>query len=325
MTFPPVLYEDLVATEVTTYEQARSLQTNLVWKKLSELTVEEACSHWITTLGHNTRANYRSGMRKLAEYGLLNPRMSLQAFALINHEGILDRIKLVDDWSECTRQARAACYISFTAFLSRRLQGVVKKALPNREGAAKTFFKVRDKVKTSAMNRVQWLRFLEVLERINPRDCLIAKIILQGGKRVSEVLHLRTEQIDWDLRQITFTQSKTKGVHKETVITYPESLLVNLKQWIGDRKGYVFITRAAKQVVLKQLASTFAKAGKAAGIPFKVSPHVLRASTVTYLKQQGFPDSDIMGVTGHASSQMIYAYDKSARADNASRKVSLIV
>lgn len=72
------------------------------------------------------------------------------------------------------------------------------------------------------------------------------------------------------------------------------------------------------------LAITFEKAGLKAGIPFKVTPHVLRASTVTYLKGQGFTDSDIMKVTGHASAEMIHAYDKSERAQNASKKINLV-
>jgi integrase/recombinase XerD len=76
--------------------------------------------------------------------------------------------------------------------------------------------------------------------------------------------------------------------------------------------------------MLNQLALTFEKAGIQAYIPFKVTPHVLRATTVTYLKQQGFADSDIMRVTGHASSALVYAYDKGSRADNASKKVSLV-
>ena len=76
--------------------------------------------------------------------------------------------------------------------------------------------------------------------------------------------------------------------------------------------------------MINQLALTFAKAGRMAEIPFKVSQHVLRVSTVTYLKQQGFSDSDIMRVTEHASSEMVYAYDKSSLANNASKKVSLI-
>lgn len=48
------------------------------------------------------------------------------------------------------------------------------------------------------------------------------------------------------------------------------------------------ITRSGKSVMVIRLAQTFEKAGKEAGIPFKVTLHVLRASTVTYLKQQGF-------------------------------------
>lgn len=76
--------------------------------------------------------------------------------------------------------------------------------------------------------------------------------------------------------------------------------------------------------MMTRLAQTFAKAGEAAGIPFKVTPHVLRASTVTYLKQQGFQDTDIMKVTGHASAAMVCAYDKTAQETNATEKVQLV-
>lgn len=76
--------------------------------------------------------------------------------------------------------------------------------------------------------------------------------------------------------------------------------------------------------MMTRIAYTFALAGKKAAIPFKVTPHVLRASTVTYLKQQGFQDSDIMKVTGHASAGMVCAYDKSSQESNASEKVQLV-
>ena len=174
------------------------------------------------------------------------------------------------------------------------------------------------------MTQAQWLLFFKELEKINSRDCLIAKIILQGGKRVNEVLSLQMHQIDWEQCEITFTQSKTRKLQKETVITYPESIMRALRAYIGERQGHVFVTRSGKPVMINQVAVTFAKAGKAAGIPFKVSPHVLRASAVTYLRQQGFQDSDIMRVTGHSTSEMVNAYDKTSRAENASKKVNLI-
>ena len=164
------------------------------------------------------------------------------------------------------------------------------------------------------MNQAQWLFFLRELEKINTRDCLIAKLILQGGKRVNEVLSLQTHQIDWIRSEITFFQSKTKGYIKETVMTYPESVMRNLKSYLEDRTGQIFVTRSGKPVMINQLAVTFEKAGATANIPFKFTPHVLRASTVTYLKRQGFSKSDIMRVT----------YDKGSRADNASKVVNLV-
>ncbi len=321
---PPIHIELIPSlnTSVLKYEDALSLITDSVWDDLSNRTVGEALELWLETLGKLTAINYRSGMRMLAEAAYINPIMSLQTFALVNHEAMVDQIKINEDWSECTRQARAACYISFTGFLCRRFRGLIKKAVTSKEGTSKTFYRVHEKVKSNAMTQSQWVTFFCCMT--NERDCLIAKVALQGGKRINEVLTLETEQIAWDKNEITFLQSKTKGTRKETVITYPSSLMHSLEKYLNGRQGLVFITRTGKPVPLIQVATSFAKAGSKANIPFKVTPHVLRASAVTFLKQQGFSDSDIMRVTGHASAEMVYAYDKSSRADNASKKVQMV-
>lgn len=246
MTLMPAVLELPIPSNLETYEQAASFKANLVWKKLDEISVEEAISYWLPTLSPKTQLSYRSGIKKLVEFGWLNPLISLQQFAMINHESVIDRIKLFQDWAETTRQARAACYISFTGFLSRRLDGVIKKAVPNKEGNAKTFFNVYEKVKTHAMTQAQWIAFFRELEKINPRDCLIGKVILQGGKRVNEVLSLKTSQIDWELCEITFFQSKMRRLLKETVITYPETIMRKLREYIGERTGNAFVTKSER-------------------------------------------------------------------------------
>jgi len=306
------------------YVQATSLRNEQLWNEIGNITVAEAVGIWLGTLHDLTRRNYVCGFNKMAERGLLDPTISLQAFSLINHEAVIDSTKLVEAWSEATCQARAASYISFTGFLSRRTQGLIRKAIPSKEGSTKTFFRIREKVKTKAMTRAQWTAFFEELEKVSLRDCLIGKITLQGGKRINEVLSLDTDNIVWNERQIHFQQSKTRGLIQETIITYPQSLLDKLTGYIGDRTGPVFVTRTGKRVFCFQLNRSFAKAGRRANIPFKVTPHVLRASTVTYLKMSGFQDDEIMNVTGHASSEMIRAYDKRSKADNASARVSLV-
>lgn len=307
-----------------TLEEAQSLKKETVWKNLATISVSQALQEWLTTLKPLTAKNYMSGMRRLSELALLNNELSLQAFALINHDAIIDQIKNISTLSECSKQARAACYIAFTRFLARRTQGVIPKATPSREGTAKTFYRVREKVATEAMSLMQWSNFLQELFKINKRDCLIAKIILQGGKRVSEVLSLTTTMINYPVREITFRQSKTKGYEKETVITYPQAVIDELKAYIGTREGLVFVTKSGGPVMQNQLAVTFVKAGERAQVGFRVTPHVLRASAITYLKTAGFSDSDVMKISGHASSAMVNAYDKSDRAQNVSKKVSLV-
>ena len=183
---------------------------------------------------------------------------------------------------------------------------------------------MRDVVATPAMNRREWGKFLEQLDQINPRDGLIARLMLQGGKRKSEVLSLATDGINWEENQIIFQQAKTKGRFQETVITYPLHVMDALRTYLGERTGLVFTTAAGKAVQPTQLDRNFAKAGERAELRFRVSPHVLRVSTVTYLKREGFGDTDIMKVTGHASAEMIAAYDKTSRAENASKRVSLV-
>jgi integrase len=302
----------------------------LKWDKLGDISVGEALERWLSTHSPLTEKNYRSGIRQLIQRGYLKPTISLQEFTYVNSNAIIDRIKKdelpgEEIWSECTRQARAACFISFTRYLDRRSGGMIRRAQPSREGSDKTFYRVRlDEVETEHMTQSQWTAFLDALAEINSRDCLIAKLALQGGKRINEVLKLTTDRIYWEKSMILFAQSKTRGAKKDIAITYPKTVMDGLKAYIGDRTGLVFVTRTGKKIATDQVENTFAKAGDAANIPFKVTPHVLRATLVTYLLQQGFPVSEIRKITGHASSEMVLAYDKSAKEDNPSKKVCLV-
>jgi len=113
-------------------------------------------------------------------------------------------------------------------------------------------------------------------------------------------------------------------MHKEVVISYPAGFMQTLESYIGAREGFVFVTRNDKQVHYRHIHRSFVQAGEDAGLPLRITPHVLRASVVTYLKLQGFNDTDIMKITGHASAEMVAAYDKTAQEDNISDEINLI-
>ncbi|MBU2643623.1 site-specific integrase [bacterium] len=308
-------------------EEADQAKKSETWKSFANLQVKEAIRKWLGTMDErpHTQKAYRIGMKKLSELGFIDFESNLQLFSLVNHKAVIDRIKLIPEWSEATRQARAACYISFTGFLARRTDGLVVKAIPSTEGTSQTFYKIRDQVKTERLTQSEWNAFFDQLEKINPRDAMIGWMMLQGGKRVSEVLGVTIKQINWEKCEIKFIQLKTRGREKATVITYPDDFLNQVKEYIGDRQsGLVFLTETGKPVHPGQIERNFAKAGRLAGIPFKVTPHVMRTSLVSYLKDNGYGDTDIMKVTGHSSSAMIAAYDKTSPSDNPTKKIRLI-
>ena len=157
------------------------------------------------------------------------------------------------------------------------------------------------------------------------RDYLVAKTILQGAKRVSEVLFSRIEDIDWAKNQIIFKQLKSKEIEKYTVISYPDSYMQELREYIGDRKtGIIFVTRNGKPLSQPHLYRIFASASIDAGLPFTVHPHVLRASAITYLSVQGYHADQIMKVSGHADIKLVRYYDKTPIEQNPSKDISLI-
>ncbi len=306
------------------YQEAIGQQREQHWQDLAQVQVGQALEFWLRQLKPHTLRSYKTAFAMLAQKGMVEFKLSLQQFALLNHERVIDEVKALPVWSEATKQARAAAYISFTAFLQRRTQGLVRKALANREGSLQTFFKVRDKVKTNPLTELQTKEFFLALAKINPRDALIAKLLLQGGKRKGEVLALKREEIDFAQNRIRFGQSKTKGVIKETIITYPPALMQELNNYLGERPGLCFVTKQGKPLAPTQLDRNFLLAGRRAGIPFRVTPHCLRVTLVTRLKERQVQDSDILKITGHASPVQLLAYDRSDQANNASARFQFV-
>lgn len=304
-------------------------------EKLEYTPIKVAIGDWLKNLHAETRRNYAyyvtDMMRRkiIPEFDSEGKVFTVGHFNHIPHERMIDYIKTIGDWSEGTRQVRAACYISFTSYLQRISQGWFRKAEASTLASNKTFYSLRDKCETKALTLHEWHRFIASLYKLNERDALIAKTMLQGAKRISEALSLTLDQIDFESRIIHFRQSKTGGTIREIPITYPESFMKELSDYIEKSREYrgesriVFITSKGKSVYRTQLNATFEKSSLAAKVP-RVNPHVLRATWVTLAKEQGVPDSEIMKVTGHTSSKMIYAYDKTSASENYSKKLVLV-
>jgi len=331
----PILKTTSRGLDLFAAQQDLKKNRSLFIQKLEYIPIKIAIEDWLKNLHGETRRNYAYYVTDMMKRGIIpeidgdGNEFTVGHFNYTPHEKVVDYIKTVEDWSEGTRQVRAACYISFTSYLGRISQGWFRKAEPSTLASNKTFYSVRDKCATKAITLHEWHTFIEALSKINGRDALIAKAMLQGAKRISEVLSLTVDQIDFERKILNFRQSKTGGTIREIPITYPESFMSELAAYIDRTRELrgesrvVFITNRGKSVYRTQLNATFEKASVIARLP-KITPHVLRASWVTFAKEQKIPDSEVMKVTGHTSSKMIYAYDKTSAIDNYSKKLVLI-
>lgn len=295
---------------------------------LGNMKVSDAIHNWLSNLREGTGKNYAYYMNDLIKRNVILD-ISLFEFNKINHEAALDAIKKIQDWSEGTRQLKAACYISFTAYLNRMSQGKIRRVYPSKLSANPTFYQINDKCVTKALKLAEWYKFIEALAGINYRDSLIARCMLQGAKRITEVLELKTEQIDFEKNIIRYFQKKTGGMIKEIPISYPAYFIDEIRAYIGGPKNqhirskFVFVTRNGNPLTRSRINYSFKTASEKAKIQ-KVTPHMLRATWVTLAKEQNVQDTEIMKVTGHTSSKMIYAYDKTSAEDNYTKKLTLI-
>lgn len=307
------------------YEAARA-RYEYISSQLHKITLKDALDKWFSTLCHNTAVNYGYAFKRLEELQIVIINCNLKQFSMFNHEIVIDTIKNYAPWSEATRQARAAAYVSFTGFLERQTGGIIQKAITKKTGVNKTFFKVRDKVKTKCLSIRQTKIFLRELDKLNEQYGLLAKVMLQGGKRTNEVLSLPIKNIDFLKKQITFIQSKTSGKKKTTVINYPPHIMRQLRKHIKKRDGedFVFVSKNGKKIFNESMSLVFIKAGKNARIPFNVSPHVLRVTLITRLKELRVHNSDIMKITGHSNIKQLEEYDKSEAGENATLQYNFV-
>ncbi len=314
----------LISADSITRQEIVAAKEQFLWERASSISLFDAIQEFLDTLTHHTKRAYSTAFNQFFEGEILNTDWSLQQFALLNLETILDSIKTTTMGSEATKQSRSATFVAFTAFMQRRSNNLIKKAVACKENGKQTFKKIRNKAVTTAFSEKDLKLFLGELRKMSVRDYLFAKCILQGAKRINEVSAATANQIDWVQNQITFKQSKS-DVESHTVITFPQSYMNELKQYLqGRATGYIFQSRNGTRLQQSHAYRSFVGASVNAGLSNRVTPHTLRASSITLFAQKGYSADEIAKVSGHVELKMISYYNKSDMADNPTKQMSLI-
>lgn len=136
------------------------------------------------------------------------------------------------------------------------------------------------------------------------RDRAMLELLYATGLRVSELITLRLEDINYD---DGFLICRGKG-GKERVVPINKSALKAVKEYIREvRPGLVreesdilFITRRGRAFSRQGVWKLLKSYGLKAGIASKLSPHILRHTFATHLLERGADLRSIQLMLGHS-------------------------
>jgi len=146
----------------------------------------------------------------------------------------------------------------------------------------------------------------------NKKHKVMLMLAYSGGLRVSEVVNLKTYQVDSTRMTIFISQSKGK---KDRIVTLSPILLVMLREYAllykPDKKGYLFEgSIKGTPYSTRSLQEVLQNAKKKAGIMKPGGIHSLRHSFATHLIEKGTDVTMIQKLLGHndLKTTMIYLH-----------------
>lgn len=128
---------------------------------------------------------------------------------------------------------------------------------------------------------------------IDPRDCLIVKMLYATGVRISELVNIKKSDIDFNRDTIKVFG---KGA-KERIVIIPAGLSSTLRIYCESLTDHDRLFEVTPRTVQRDIKIL----GARAGITKHVTPHKLRHSFATHMLQNGGNVVAIQKLLGHTS------------------------
>lgn len=152
------------------------------------------------------------------------------------------------------------------------------------------------------------------------RDRAILELLYGSGLRVSELVSLRPEHVDWTDNFLRVTGKGGKGRFVPLGAASRESLRAYLAHarplLLGKkRSAFVFLSRRGMGLTRERIRQILVERAEKAGLHERVFPHLLRHSFATHLLENGADLRVIQELLGHAdlTTTQIYTHVEQKR------------
>jgi integrase/recombinase XerD len=153
------------------------------------------------------------------------------------------------------------------------------------------------------------------------RDSALLEILCATGMRVTEVVNLRVEDVDWDKGEIV---CRGKGERQRHIPL--GSALTTLSEYVQSARPalrteaspeMLFLNHRGKKLTRQGVWLILKEAAEAAGIGMEVTPHTLRHSFAKHLVGKGEDLRRVQQLLGHAnlSTTQVYRQPQNSPAE----------
>ena len=145
----------------------------------------------------------------------------------------------------------------------------------------------------------------------NIKHKLIIKLLYGCGLRVSEIVNLKANDLNFDEGIIHIRISKGK---KDRFVKIPDSIINELENYSSLNKDVLFPSARGGKLTKDTIQKIVSNAAKKAGVKKRVYPHLLRHSFATHLLENGTDLRIIQKLLGHSDIKTTQIYTQISQA-----------
>lgn len=168
-------------------------------------------------------------------------------------------------------------------------------------------FAKRSKKLPTVLSRREISSILHIVK--NPKHRLMLSLAYGSGLRVSEIVKLRTGDIDFE-RNLVFVR-KAKG-DRDRITLLPGKITQDLKHFLFGRNKnlYVFESSRGGKLTTRTAQKIFEEACRRAGVQKTATFHSLRHSFATHLLENGTDIRYVQELLGHSNIRTTQMYTR---------------